>query len=109
MPSRSQVMIHESLSPLRKPHRRHGGATGACRTSFNALTERLVPIIRTHCTFPQLDLARLYRLILFSFLVGNEDLHLKNISLIRTGGLVRHNSRQDEYRIPRNVPDSSPP
>lgn len=58
-------------------------------TKYDYSVERLVPLIEQFCTFPRLDLLRLYRLILFSFLVGNEDLHLKNVSLIRTEGIVR--------------------
>ncbi|MGH7457076.1 MAG: HipA domain-containing protein, partial [bacterium] len=38
-----------------------------------------------HCTFPALEKVKLFRLTLFNFLVGNEDMHLKNFSLIRRG------------------------
>ena len=58
-------------------------------TKYDYSVERLVPLMQQFCTFPRLDLLRLYLLILFSFLVGNEDLHLKNVSLIREKGVVR--------------------
>ena len=32
-----------------------------------------------------LEKAKLFRLVLFNFLVGNEDMHLKNYSVIRNG------------------------
>ena len=33
-------------------------------------------------TFPKIELVKLFKLTLFNFLVGNEDMHLKNFSLI---------------------------
>ena len=50
--------------------------------------EKLVLLIDTFCTFPMLEKSKLFRLVLFNFLVGNEDMHLKNYSLIRNGDKV---------------------
>ena len=44
--------------------------------------ERLIPVIESHCTFPLLEKRKLFRRVLFCFLTGNEDMHLKNFSLI---------------------------
>lgn len=52
-------------------------------TKYNYSMERLVPILEQHCTFPKLEKLKLLRLTLFNYLVGNEDAHLKNFSLIR--------------------------
>jgi serine/threonine-protein kinase HipA len=44
--------------------------------------EKLADVIEQFCTFPALEKEKLFRLILFNFLVGNEDTHLKNFTLI---------------------------
>lgn len=51
-------------------------------TKYESSMEKLVPIIEEHCSFPVLDKVKLFRITLFCFLVGNEDMHLKNFSLI---------------------------
>lgn len=43
-------------------------------------------IPHSHCTFPLVESAKLFRLVLFNFLCGNEDHHLKNFSLIENAG-----------------------
>jgi serine/threonine-protein kinase HipA len=45
--------------------------------------EKLIIIIDKFCTFPAIEKLKLFNLTLFNFLVGNEDMHLKNFSLIR--------------------------
>ncbi len=52
-------------------------------TKYNYSMERLVPILEQYCTFPELEKLKLFRLTLFNYLVGNEDAHVKNFSLIR--------------------------
>ena len=44
--------------------------------------EKLIPAIENYCTFPLLEKRKLFRRVLFCFLAGNEDMHLKNFSLI---------------------------
>lgn len=51
-------------------------------TKYDASTESLIPIITRFCTFPAIEMLKLYKRIFFSFMVGNEDMHLKNFSLI---------------------------
>lgn len=58
-------------------------------TKYDFSMERIVPLIQQWCTFPLLEKKKLFRLTLFSFLVGNEDLHLKNFSLLRHGDLIK--------------------
>lgn len=55
---------------------------GATRsTKYLATTERVVAVLEEFCTFPTLEYVKFYRLVIFSFLIGNEDLHLKNLTL----------------------------
>ena len=54
-------------------------------TKYDYSMEKLLPLIERNCTFPALEKMKLFRLTLFNFLVGNEDMHLKNFSLIRRG------------------------
>ncbi|GAB1535669.1 hypothetical protein ADMFC3_13000 [Geovibrio sp. ADMFC3] len=51
--------------------------------------EQVAKIIEKYCTFPQVEKEKLFRLALFSFITGNEDMHLKNFSLLYEGGKVR--------------------
>lgn len=51
-------------------------------TKYDWTMEKLVPILERHCTFPVVEKAKLLKMTIFSFLVGNEDMHLKNFSLI---------------------------
>jgi serine/threonine-protein kinase HipA len=52
-------------------------------TKYDASMEQVIHIVDTHCTFPAVEKVKLFRLTLFNYLVGNEDMHLKNFSLIR--------------------------
>ena len=51
-------------------------------TKYRWSMEKLVPVIEKNCTFPQLEKRKLLRRVLFCFITGNEDMHLKNFSLI---------------------------
>jgi len=51
--------------------------------------EKLIPIIDKFCSIKFLDKAKLFRLTLFNFLVGNEDMHMKNFSMIHEEDIVR--------------------
>ena len=52
-------------------------------TKYNSSMEKLIKVIETFCTFPMIEKKKLFRRVLFCFLTGNEDMHLKNFSLIR--------------------------
>ena len=51
-------------------------------TKYNYSMEKLVKVIDDICTFPAIDKAKLFRRVIFNYLVGNEDMHLKNYSVI---------------------------
>jgi len=55
---------------------------------YKSSMEQIVSVIDEHCTFPVIEKVKLFRLTLFNFLTGNEDMHLKNFSLIRRNGKV---------------------
>lgn len=57
-------------------------------TKYRSSMEQVATLIDTYCTFPAVEKLKLFRLTLFSFLVGNEDMHLKNFSVISRGDLV---------------------
>jgi len=51
-------------------------------TKYDSSMEKVAAGIDQFCTFPALERVKLFERTLFSFLVGNEDMHLKNFSLI---------------------------
>jgi serine/threonine-protein kinase HipA len=51
-------------------------------TKYDSSMEKVAGVIETYCTFPAIERIKLFERTLFSFLVGNEDMHLKNFSLI---------------------------
>jgi serine/threonine-protein kinase HipA len=50
--------------------------------------ETLARMIREHCSNPKLQLVRLFHRVLFCWVTGNGDMHLKNWSLIENGPLI---------------------
>lgn len=57
-------------------------------TKYNFSMEKLVKLIDEYCTFPAIEKARLFKIVLFNYLIGNEDMHLKNYSVILRNGKV---------------------
>ena len=57
-------------------------------TKYNSSMEKVAAVVDRFCTFPALERIKLFERTLFSFLVGNEDMHLKNFSLITRGEKV---------------------
>ena len=57
--------------------------SGASRdTKYDSTMEKVAGVINRYCTFPAIECVKLWEQTLFSFLVGNEDMHLKNFSLV---------------------------
>lgn len=56
-------------------------------TKYNSSMEKVAKIL-LYCTFPRIEAVKLFKLTLFNFLVGNEDMHLKNFSLITRKGIT---------------------
>jgi len=57
-------------------------------TKYESSMEKIVEVIKVFCTFPKIELVKLFKLTLFNFLIGNEDMHLKNFSLITRNNLI---------------------
>jgi serine/threonine-protein kinase HipA len=55
---------------------------------YRSSMEKVAEVITEFCSFPALEKVKLFRLTLFNFLVGNEDAHLKNWSLITRNGKI---------------------
>lgn len=51
-------------------------------TKYRSSMEKLVPIIERYCTFPLIEKVKLFTRTVVNYLLGNEDMHLKNFSLI---------------------------
>ncbi|MEM0964541.1 MAG: HipA domain-containing protein [Verrucomicrobiota bacterium] len=57
-------------------------------TKYDSSLERVAELVERFCTFPALEKPKLAKRLLFCFLTGNEDMHLKNFSLWHRGGVV---------------------
>ncbi len=57
-------------------------------TKYRSSMEQVAGVISTYCTYPVVEFVKLFKLTLFNFLVGNEDMHLKNFSLITHNEIV---------------------
>lgn len=57
-------------------------------TKYNSSMEKVVSVLE-YCNFPAIEKLKLFRRVIFNFLVGNEDMHLKNFSLITSDNLVK--------------------
>ncbi len=57
-------------------------------TKYKSSMEKVAEVINEFCTFPLVEKAKLFELTLFNFLIGNEDMHLKNFTLIRNDDVI---------------------
>lgn len=57
-------------------------------TKYDSSMEKVIGVIDNFCTFPKIEYVKLLKLTLFNFLIGNEDMHLKNFSLSTRGNIV---------------------
>ena len=63
--------------------------SGATReTKYDSSLEQVVRLLEQFCTFPALEKPKLAKRLLFCFLTGNEDMHLKNFSVWMQDGVV---------------------
>lgn len=63
--------------------------SGASReTKYESSMEKVAGVIDRFCTFPAIERVKLFERTLFSFITGNEDMHLKNFSLITRQGRI---------------------
>ncbi|HEX2935600.1 MAG TPA: HipA domain-containing protein [Bacteroidales bacterium] len=57
-------------------------------TKYNYSMEKLVKLVDDFCTFPVVEKSKLFKRVIFNYLIGNEDMHLKNFSVIVQDGKV---------------------
>jgi serine/threonine-protein kinase HipA len=63
--------------------------SGATReTKYDSSLEQVVRLLEQFCTFPAIEKPKLAKRLLFCFLTGNEDMHLKNFSVWMQDGVV---------------------
>ena len=63
---------------------------GATRsTKYAASMEKVCEVVEEFASFPIIELEKIFNRVLFSFLIGNEDMHLKNFSIQTTPRGVR--------------------
>ena len=58
---------------------------------YKSSYEQVAKVIRTYSSVPEMDLTRYYELLIFCWLTGNNDMHLKNFAL--------YNPTEDEIRL----------
>jgi len=58
-------------------------------TKYDYSMEKIIPIIEEYCTFPAVEKIKLFMRVLFNYLIGNEDMHLKNYSLITRDKIIQ--------------------
>jgi len=57
-------------------------------TKYDASMEKIGATVKRYCTFPAVENIKLFKLTLINFLIGNEDMHAKNFSLITRKGKI---------------------
>lgn len=57
-------------------------------TKYDSSLEKVAELVERFCTFPAIERPKLAQRLLFCFLIGNEDMHLKNFSLWYRDGVV---------------------
>lgn len=58
-------------------------------TKYNSSMEKIIDAITRYCHYPKIEFVKLFKRIVFNFLIGNEDMHLKNFSLITRKGIIQ--------------------
>lgn len=59
-------------------------------TKYRSSIEKVAKAVKAHASFPTLELAKLWQVVLISYLTCNGDMHLKNFSLVTDAkGIVK--------------------
>ncbi|MDZ7772368.1 MAG: HipA domain-containing protein [Balneolaceae bacterium] len=74
---------------------------------FGFPLEEVARLLERHASFPMVDKWKLFRRVLFAWLTGNEEMHLKDLSLIHQGNVVALSPAYDlvNTAIVRKNPD----
>ncbi len=84
-------------------------------SKYNYSMEKLVTLIDKFCTFPSIEKIVLFKIVIFNYITGNDDMHLKNFSIITENEIVRlspcydllntfieYSKPEDEIALPLN-------
>ncbi len=74
---------------------------------YKGSVERVGKLLRTYSVYPGLDVSDLFERILFNFIVGNSDMHLKNYSLIETPPGMRLSQAYDLLSTVLAIPEDN--
>ncbi|MBL8755628.1 MAG: HipA domain-containing protein [Planctomycetes bacterium] len=75
---------------------------------YDGSAERCGKLVRRHASEPLVDLLRLYRQFVFTWWVGNGDLHLKNLALVRDDDRrIRLSPAYDQLNTRLVLPDDT--
>tara|TARA_R110000868_G_scaffold160854_4_gene390641 strand:- start:93 stop:1037 length:945 start_codon:yes stop_codon:yes gene_type:complete len=58
-------------------------------SKYDCSMEKIIPVIDKYCTFPKIEKVKLFTRVIFNYIVGNEDMHLKNYSLISNNNITQ--------------------
>lgn len=58
-------------------------------TKYNYSMEKVVQLVDQYCTYPVVEKVKLFKRVIFCFLTGNEDMHLKNFSIVIENNIVK--------------------
>ena len=76
-------------------------------TKYNYSMESLVKLVNAHCTFPAVEKVKLFKLVVFCFITGNEDMHLKNFSIINRNHKIELSPSYDLLNTTIEIPNAS--
>lgn len=71
--------------------------------------EQIVTAVKKYSDNPLFDITELLKVLLFSFITGNGDMHLKNFSLIETGGFISMTPSYDLLSTRLVIPEKDDP
>lgn len=72
LPSRKRLAVEDFAQLMGKSR----------ETKYDASVETIISVIDRYCTFPAIEKAEFFKRFIFNYLIGNEDMHIKNYSLI---------------------------
>jgi len=75
------------------------------RDKYDGSAELCVKVLRKYATEPLIEIQKFYQLLLFSWWIGNGDMHLKNFSLITAEGFHRLSPAYDLVCTKLVIPD----
>ena len=72
---------------------------------YKSSYEKIGKLIRLYCTYKGLDALTFFELVLFSYLTGNNDMHLKNFSVMHSDGEIKLAPAYDLLNVNLVFPD----